>query len=89
MLVELDVPVEFVDVVEVVVAAARTRGDARIAAAIAIAAMAVSCAVLVFIFRRLLDLPPWYLLNFRDYSAISTNLVQEGPTVEEVLAVRD
>lgn len=53
MLVELDVPVELDVVEEVFVAAARTRGDARIAAVMAIAAMVISSAFLVFIFRRL------------------------------------
>jgi hypothetical protein len=36
----------------VVVAVARTQGDASIAAAMAIAAIPVSCSVLVFILRR-------------------------------------
>jgi hypothetical protein len=53
VLVELDVvdSVEFADVVEVeaVDVAARTQGDASSAAAMAIAATAVSCAALVFI----------------------------------------
>lgn len=48
---EVDADVEFVDVVEVeaVDAAANTQGDANMAADMAIAATAVSCAVLVFI----------------------------------------
>jgi len=51
LLVELDVPVELVDVVEVEVVdvAARTQGVASRAVAITIPTIAASCAVLVFI----------------------------------------
>ncbi|HYB75388.1 MAG TPA: hypothetical protein VEC08_00365 [Nitrososphaerales archaeon] len=60
MLDELVVLTEFVEVVvvEAEEVAARTQGDTRMVAAKAIAATAASCAVLVFIFRRISDGPP-------------------------------
>ena len=79
---ECDVMVELVDVAVVVgvKVAAMTHGDAS-TAAMAIAATAVSCAVLVFILSSVSRNCASYLLDFRDYSRIATCSSQEAPMI--------
>ena len=63
---------------EVVVVAAKTQGVARIAVAMAIAATAVSCAVLVLILSSVRKATSSYLPDFRDVSKIVCESVEEG-----------